>query len=123
MTPEQINAAVERGRVIWDDLVAQCANGPLPFVKFDADDPGALVSAWSVEPSGDEVQDITLGVCYADLLIHRAKNWRNHGQLSIDPARIVSEVMCAIARQGALGPIERGFLERIGQLTIIAALN
>jgi hypothetical protein len=122
MTPDQINAAVERGRTIWDDLVKQ-SDGPLPFVQFDPDDPTTIVSAWDVTESGDEAGDATRGFCYGDLLLHRAKNWRDHGNLAIDPSRIISQVLVDIAQKGVVGPIERGFFSRIAMLALAAAQN
>jgi hypothetical protein len=44
---------LERGSAIWDELSAQCANEPLPFVKFDPNNPEAIVSFWEVTESGD----------------------------------------------------------------------
>ena len=35
---------LERGGLIWDELRTKCGNGPLPFVKFDPSNPGALIS-------------------------------------------------------------------------------
>ncbi len=35
MTPEQINAALERGRAIWEEIYT---DGRLPFVKIDPDE-------------------------------------------------------------------------------------
>jgi hypothetical protein len=36
---------MERGRALWDELCAKTAKGPLPFVRFDPDDPHETDSA------------------------------------------------------------------------------
>ena len=121
LSQDQINAAVERGRPIWDELMAR-TDGPLPFVEFDADDPSIIVSPWCVTDSGDQEDDIIRGYCYAELLIGRAKNWRDR-RTTIDPFRIIQEVFIEIARKGRLGPVERGFYARISIATLAASLN
>ena len=50
------------GRAIWDELLVQCADGPLPFVKFDPSSPGAVISFWDVAESGDQAKDLTFGL-------------------------------------------------------------
>jgi hypothetical protein len=42
---------MERGRALWDGLCAQTAKGPLPFVRFDPNDPEVVLSAWDVTES------------------------------------------------------------------------
>lgn len=120
MTPDQIDAAVDRGRVIWDEIFT---DGQLPFVEIASDDPSVIVSAWRVADSGNEVDDFARGVCYAELLVQRAKNWRAGGTLAIDPYRIISEVLIAIAQNGSPGPIERGFFSRVAMLALAASQN
>jgi hypothetical protein len=68
-SPEQ----EQRGRAIWDRLVEQCRNGPLPFVKVDPKNPPAIISLWDVADSGNESDDLARGCFYAELLVHRAK--------------------------------------------------
>jgi hypothetical protein len=110
---------VERGKRLWDELVPQHIRGPLPFVRVDADNPGVIVSFWEVTDSGDEWDDLSLGLFYAELLEHRAKTSRGN----FDPFQMVQEVMLAIARKGNPGAIERGFLARISMLALAASLN
>jgi hypothetical protein len=76
-----------------------------------------------VVDSGNESDDLARGCFYAELLVHRAKNWRDHGGLSIDPFQIISAVLEAIAMKGNVGAIERGFLGRIAILALAASLN
>jgi hypothetical protein len=117
-SPEQ----EQRSRAIWDRLVEQCRNGPLPFVRTDPNNPQAIISFWDVADSGNEFDDLARGCFYAELLVHRAKNWRG-GNLSIDPYQIISAVLEAIAVEGKVGAIERAFLGRIAILALAASLN
>jgi hypothetical protein len=51
----EVSAALQgRARVVWDDLIVQCAHGHLPFIEIGSD-PETIVSAWSVTDSGDEL--------------------------------------------------------------------
>lgn len=115
----EIPALLGRGRVLWEGLLLRHLHGPLPFVRIDPDDPGLIVSFWEVTDSGDEWDDLSLGLFYADLLVHRAKTSRGN----FDPFQMIQEVMLAIARKGNPGAIERGFLGRIAMLALIASLN
>ncbi|MDR3420136.1 MAG: hypothetical protein P4L80_02660 [Xanthobacteraceae bacterium] len=121
MLPAEISSAMqERGRLIWNELLlSQCTHRPLPFVQFDPTDPAVLVSAWNVANSGDEVDDLIRGVCYAELLVHCAKTARG----DFDPFQVIQEVMVAIAKQGDAGAIARGFFARIAILALAASLN
>jgi hypothetical protein len=116
-------ALLERGRLKWEQLAPPCIHGPLPFVQFDADEPGAIISFWEAADTGNEFDDLATGCFYAELLVHRAKTCRDSGALSIDPFLIIHEVLVAIAKQGNLGTIERGFLGRIAMLALAASLN
>jgi hypothetical protein len=121
MTPpiEISPAMLERCRLLWDQLVPQHIRGPLPFVRVDADNPDEIASFWEVADSGDEWDDLSRGLFYAELLVHRAKTVRGN----FDPFRMIHEVTLAIARKGNPGPIERGFLARIAMLAQVASLN
>jgi hypothetical protein len=103
--PETSPAQEQRSRAIWDELVEQCRNGPLPFVRTDPNNPQAIISSWDVADSGNESEDLARGCFYAELLVHRAKNWRDRGNLSIDPFQIISAVLEAIAMKGNVGAI------------------
>jgi hypothetical protein len=114
----------ERCRTKSDELMAQYDHtGPMPFVVLDMGDPDLIASYWNVEPSGDEFDDLARGVVFAELLVHRAKTWRNRDGLLFDPFRIISEVMLAIAKKGDPGAIERGFLSRIAMLALAGSLS
>jgi hypothetical protein len=108
-----------RGRKIWDELVARYGNGPLPFVTPDPNTPGAVLSLWAVEPSGDAIDDRALGFFYAEFLVHRVKAYRH----ILDPFEAISHVLMAIAEKGSPGVIERGFVDRIAMLALAASLN
>lgn len=110
---------IERGPTLWDELCAQTAKGPLPFVRFDPDDPGVVLCAWDVTESGNYAKDLTYGVFCAEWLVHCTKNVR----LNCDPFLVISEVLVAISQKGNPGPIEVGFLSRIAMLAHAAALN
>jgi hypothetical protein len=116
---------IEFAREKCNELMPQYADGRLPFVQIDAGDPGIIISAWNVAPTGSELDDLALGCIYADLLVRRAKNWRDHGdrRLGIDPFQIILEVLEAIAAKGNPGAIERGFLGRIAILALAALQN
>ena len=105
MLPEQ----AERSQEIWRELVEQCLSGPLPFVRIDPTNPGTISKFWDVADSGNEFDDLARGCFYAELLVHRAKNWRDRGNLSIDPFQIISAVLEAIVMKGNVGAIERAF--------------
>jgi len=111
---------LEQAQIKCDLLVAQYAQGPLPFAVVDD---GVVVDAWNITETGNDIDDSTRGFAYAELLARRAKAWRNHGGLSIEPARIIFEVLIAIAAKGKPGPTERAFLWRFSELGLIAALN
>jgi hypothetical protein len=108
-----------RGQKIWDELVSRYGNGPLPFVKPDPSNPGAVLSLWAVEPSGDENDDRARGCFYAEFLVHRAKAYRH----LLDPFEAISHVLVAIAEKGSPGATERGFMDRIAMLALAASLN
>ena len=67
--------------------------------------------------------DLARGCFFAELLVHRAKNWRDRGNLTLDPFRIISAVLEAIVMKGNVGAIERAFLGRIAILALAASLN
>jgi hypothetical protein len=113
----------QRGRAIWDELVEQYRSGPLPFVRINPTNPGTISKFWDVADSGNESDDLAHGCFYAELLVHCAKNWRDRGNLSIDPFRIISAVLEAIVMKGNVGAIERAFLGRIAILALAASLN
>ena len=115
MSPEQ----AERSNVIWAELIEQCRDGPLPFVKRDPANPQVIASLWDATGSDNEVEDTMRGVMFAQLLLHRAKNWRGAG----DPFQAVSDVMMAIAQKGDPGAVEWGFFSRIAMLALAASLN
>ena len=50
-------------------------------VRGVPDDPEVLISAWHVKESSNETDDF-VRFCFADLLLHRAKMWRDHGTLT-----------------------------------------
>ena len=110
---------LDRGGAIWGELSAQCANGPLPFVKFDPNNPEAIVSFWDVTGSGDRAKDLTLGLFYAELLVDRSKTVRGN----FDPFQMIGEVLIAIAKKSDPGPIEVGFLSRIAMFAHAGSLN
>jgi hypothetical protein len=111
--PVDVSEAVERGRVIWDDLISKWTRGPLPFVVVGPD--GEIMSAWSVVETGNPVDDLALGACYAHATVLLAKHSRNF--------KILSDVLVAIVQKGNPGIIERGFLDRIAMLAVAAAQN
>lgn len=118
--PAEISSALQRsGQKIWDDLMSQTQNGQgtLPFVRFNAS--GEIESAWDVAESCDEIDDLARGVCYAQLLVHRAKTTR----CNFDPYQVIEQVLLGIVARGNTGPIERGFLARIAMLALAASLN
>jgi hypothetical protein len=53
MTPEMSPEQAEHSKAIWDKLVEQCRNGPLPFIKADPENPEVVGSLWNVMASGD----------------------------------------------------------------------
>jgi hypothetical protein len=112
----------QHSKAIWDELVSRI-DERLPFVTTSPDNPEVISSLWDVVDSGNESDDLARGCFYAELLVHRAKNWRDHGGLSIDPFQIISAVLEAIAMKGNVGAIERGFLGRIAILALAASLN
>jgi hypothetical protein len=114
MSPEQ----AERSNAIWAELVSRI-DGPLPFVRVDPNDPQVIESLWHVSASGNEAEDAMRGVMYAQLLLHRAKNWRGGG----DPAQAIAEICMAIAKKGNPSAVEFGFFCRASQLALAAALN
>lgn len=118
-TVEISPALLERGRVLWEQLVPQYAHGQLPFIRVDADDPDQIASYWDVTESGDEFDDMATGLFFAELLVHRSKTARGN----FDPFQMIFVVMLAIAEKGNPGMIERGFLGRIAQLAQAASLN
>lgn len=122
MTPDMLPEQVERSQAIWRELTARI-DGQLPFVQIDRNDPQVITSLWDVTASGHESDDLARGCFYAELLVRRAKNWRDRGNLSIDPFQIISAVLEAIATKGNVGAIERGFLGRIAILALAASLN
>jgi hypothetical protein len=123
MSPQISPETDARNRAIWDKLVEQYRSGPLPFVRIDPTNPGTIIEFWDVADSGNESDDLARGCFYAELLVHRAKNWRDRGNLSIDPYQIISAVLEAIALHGKVGVIERAFLGRIAILALAASLN
>jgi hypothetical protein len=50
MIPEISLEQEQRSRAIWDELVEQCRNGPLPFVKADPENPEVVGSLSPAEP-------------------------------------------------------------------------
>jgi hypothetical protein len=110
---------VARGKQLWDELVPQHLHGPLPFVEIDPNNPGEIISFWTVTESGDEFDDLARGYFYAELLVHRAKTVRGN----FDPFQMIWAVMIAVSEKRDLGMIERGFLGRIAQLAQVASLN
>jgi hypothetical protein len=122
MTSEISPETDARSRTIWNDLVSRI-DQRLPFVTTSPDNPQVITSLWDVVDSGNESDDLARGCFYVELLVHRAKNWRDHGNLSIDPFQIISAVLEAIAMKGNVGAIERGFLGRIAILALAASLN
>jgi hypothetical protein len=123
MSPQISPEQELRNRAVWDRLVEQCRNGPLPFVKADPENPKVVGSLWNVTASGDLFEDNMRGLMYCDLLLHRVKSWRNHGSLQIDPFLAVSEVLMAIAKKGDPGAIENGFFSRLAMLALSGSLN
>jgi hypothetical protein len=123
MTAEMSLEQAERSQALWEQLVEQCRNGPLPFVRPHPENPEVVGSLWNVTASGDLFEDNMRGLMYCDLLLHRIKNWRNHGSIQIDPFLGVSEVLMAIAKKGDPGAIENGFLSRLSMLALNASLN
>jgi hypothetical protein len=75
---------LEWGRQKSAELLPQY-KGQLPFVVMDADDPGRIISFWQVEDTGNELDDLARGGIFAELLVQRAKHWRDRGDLRIDP--------------------------------------
>jgi hypothetical protein len=112
----------QHGKAIWDELVSRI-NERLPFVTTSPDNPEVISSLWDVVDSGNESDDLARGCFYAELLVYRAKNWRDRGNLSIDPYQIISGVLEAIVMKGNVGIIERAFLGRIAILALAASLN
>lgn len=110
-------AMLERSQLLWDQLVPQYMRGPLPFVRVDANN--EITSYWEVADSGDEWDDISRGLFYAQLLVHRAKTARGN----FEPFQMIQEILLAIARKGNPGAIERSFLGRIAMLALAASLN
>lgn len=119
MTETSLASFVERGRLIWDELLARCTNGPLPFVKFDPNNLEVIISAWDVTESGDQEKDLTLGLFYAELLVRLSKTARGN----FDPFQLIGEVLVAIANKGNPGPVEHGFLSRIAMFAHAGSLN
>jgi hypothetical protein len=114
MTPEE-----QHSRAVWDQLVEQCRNGPLPFVKADPENPQNITNLWDVIDTGDELEDATRGLFYADLLIFRAKNWTGGG----DPFQAIADICMEIAKKGNPGRVEWGFFSRLAMLAMAASLN
>jgi hypothetical protein len=123
MSPQISPETDARNRAIWDKLVEQYRLGPMPFVRVDPINPGTIIEFWDVADSGNESDDLARGCFYAELLVHRAKNWRDRGNLSIDPFQIISAVLEAIVMKGNVGAIERGFLARAAMLMLTASLH
>jgi hypothetical protein len=117
-SPEQ----EQRGRAIWDELVSR-TDQRLPFVRTSPDNPQAIISLWDVANGGNESDDLARGCFYCDLLVHRAKLWRDRGNLTLDPFQIISAVLEAIVMKGNVGAIERGFLARAAILMLTASLH
>jgi hypothetical protein len=119
MIPGMTSEQERRCQAIWTELVSQCASGPLPFVHPNPDNPQAIESLWSVTATGDDFEDAQRGLTYADLLIHRAKNWRGAG----DPFQAIAEICMATVKKGNPGAIENGFFSRLAILALAASLN
>lgn len=123
MIAEVLPEQAERSQEIWRELVEQYLSGPLPFIRNDPTNPGTIIEFWDVADSGNEFDDLARGCFFAELLVHRAKNWRDRGNLTLDPFRIISAVLEAIVMKGNVGAIERAFLGRIAILALAASLN
>jgi hypothetical protein len=119
VTPEISPEQEQRSRVIWNELVEQCRAGPLPFVRPDSENPENIAVLWDVTDTGDELEDATRGLFYADLLIYRAKHWRGAG----DPFQAIAEICMEIVKKGNPGRVEWGFFSRLAMLAMAASLN
>jgi hypothetical protein len=119
MTPELSPEQVARSNAIWGELIERCRSGLLPFVKIDPANPQLIASLWDATPSDNEVEDTMRGVMYAELLLHRAKNWCGGG----DPVRAIADICMAIARKGNPGAIESGFFVRLACCAMAGSLN
>jgi hypothetical protein len=108
-----------RSQSLWNELVEQCRNGPLPFAKPDPNDPKIIESLWHVRSSGNEAEDVMRGCMYGELLLHRAKNWRGGG----DPAQAIAEICLAIVKQGNPSFVEFGFFVRLACCAMAGSLN
>jgi hypothetical protein len=110
---------LERGPAIWAEIITRCGNGPLPFIRFDPENPSVVTSFWEVADGSNEVDDLVRGACYAQLLTDRAKATREN----IDPFRVIEAVLLVIVVKGDVGAVARGFVARLSMLAAAGSLN
>lgn len=79
---------------------------------------------WSVNESGNYEQDYATGLEYAQMTLESAADTaavtHSTAGRNFDPSRILSRILFAIISKNVLGPIEYGFLDRIGRAASVA---
>ena len=89
----------------------------------DADEPEGW-DFWRVKETGNYQDDYATGAEYAQLALGSVADAAEATHLKagrhFEPSRILSRILFAIISKNALGPIEYGFLDRIGRAASVA---